>query len=67
MGVALATVPKSSSSASQNPRRFVAQIAGTGASISDGGLVLSGSFYSQRVASQRRGIRSLPEVQTRHA
>ena len=32
-----------------------------------GGLVLSGSFYSQRVASQRRGIRSLPEVQTRHA
>jgi len=32
-----------------------------------GGLVLSGSFYSRRAASQRRGIRSLPEVQTRHA
>jgi hypothetical protein len=32
-----------------------------------GGLVLSGSFYSLRAASHRRGIRSLPEVQTRHA
>ena len=29
MGVALASVPKSSCSASRNPRRFVAQIAGS--------------------------------------
>jgi hypothetical protein len=29
MGVALASVPKSSCSASQTPRRFVAQIAGS--------------------------------------